>query len=120
MSAKKTPQPQPRVPRLLPLRPENIRSEVEEIFKKLQCQKGVLGVVVANNEGVPIKTTLDSATTSQYASLITQLCDQARTTLRDLDPGNDLTFLRMRTKKHEIMISPDKNYILIVLHNPTG
>ncbi|KAM7283554.1 dynein light chain roadblock-type 1 isoform X1 [Ixodes scapularis] len=95
-------------------------SEVEEIFKKLQCQKGVLGVVVANNEGVPIKTTLDSATTSQYASLITQLCDQARTTLRDLDPGNDLTFLRMRTKKHEIMISPDKNYILIVLHNPTG
>ncbi|CAN7976509.1 unnamed protein product, partial [Ixodes persulcatus] len=102
-----------------------LQSEVEEIFKKLQCQKGVLGVVVANNEGKSnnptalqiSRTTLDSATTSQYASLITQLCDQARTTLRDLDPGNDLTFLRMRTKKHEIMISPGKPCVAVSLHS---
>jgi len=28
--------------------------------------------------------------------------------VRDLDPTNDLTFLRVRTKKGEIMIAPDK------------
>ncbi len=27
-------------------------------------------------------------------------------------------FLRLRSKKHEIMIAPDKDYILIVLQNP--
>ena len=31
---------------------------------------------------------------------------------------NDLTFLRIRSKKHEIMVSPDKDYSLIVIQNP--
>ena len=38
--------------------------------------------------------------------------------MRDLDPQNDLTFLRVRTKKHEIMIAPDKDFILVVVQNP--
>lgn len=95
-------------------------SEVEEIFKKLKDQEGVVGVVVTTSEGAPIKTSFDNVTTMQYATLVTRLCEQARSTLRDLEPGNDLTFLRMRTKKHEIMISPDKNYCLVVVQNPSG
>lgn len=31
---------------------------------------------------------------------------KARTTIRDIDPQNDLTFLRVRSKKNEIMIAP--------------
>ena len=31
---------------------------------------------------------------------------------------NDLTFLRIRSKKHEIMVAPDKEYVLIVIQNP--
>lgn len=34
-------------------------------------------------------------------------------------PQDDLVFLRARTKKHEIMIAPDKEYLLIVVQNPT-
>ena len=56
--------------------------------------------------GIPIRTTLDNATTVQYASLIQQLTTKARSTVRDLDPTNDLCFLRVRTQKHEIMIAP--------------
>lgn len=33
---------------------------------------------------------------------------------------NDLTFLRVRTKKYEIMIAPDKEYLLIVIQNPAA
>lgn len=95
-------------------------SEVEDIFKKLKDQDGVVGVVVTTSEGAAIKTSFDNVTTMQYATLVTRLCEQARSTLRDLEPGNDLTFLRMRTKKHEIMISPDKNYFLVVVQNPSG
>jgi hypothetical protein len=29
----------------------------------------------------------------------------------------DLTFMRMRTKKHEIMVAPDRDYLLIVIQN---
>ena len=56
--------------------------------------------------GIPIRSTLDNATTVQYASLIQQLTTKARSTVRDLDPTNDLCFLRVRTQKHEIMIAP--------------
>jgi hypothetical protein len=31
---------------------------------------------------------------------------------------NDLTFLRVRSKKHEIMVAPDKDYLLIIIQNP--
>jgi hypothetical protein len=31
---------------------------------------------------------------------------------------DDLVFLRVRTKKHEVMIAPDKEYLLIVVQNP--
>ncbi|KAI9193154.1 uncharacterized protein BJ171DRAFT_431706, partial [Polychytrium aggregatum] len=92
--------------------------EVEETIKRLAGHKGVEGVVIVNMEGIPIRTTLDNEKTVQYAALITQLSSKARSVVRDLDPQNDLTFLRIRSKKHEIMVAPDKEYILIVLQNP--
>lgn len=97
-----------------------LKSEVDEIFKKLKELPGVVGVVATTAEGSPIKSTMDDTTTMQYATLVAQLCEQTRSTLRDLEPGNDLTFLRVRTKKHELIISPDKNYCLIVITSPSG
>lgn len=105
-------------------------------MKRIQSHKGVVGTIVVNSEGIveifpvlklfdycflgiPIKTTLDNTTTVQYAGLISSLADKARSVVRDLDPSNDLTFLRIRSKKHEIMVAPDKEFILIVVQNPT-
>ncbi|EEB19105.1 dynein light chain 2B, cytoplasmic, putative [Pediculus humanus corporis] len=97
---------------------DGIASEVEETLKRIQSHKGVAGVVVVNAEGIPIKTTMDNTTTVQYAGLISQLSDKARSVVRDLDPSNDLTFLRIRSKKHEILVAPDKEFLLIVIQNP--
>ncbi|KAL7406936.1 hypothetical protein ABVT39_000486 [Epinephelus coioides] len=94
-------------------------AEVEETLKRIQSQNGVQGIIIANAEGIPIKTTLDNASTVQYAGLIHQLMMKARSTVRDIDPQNDLTFLRVRSKKNEIMIAPDKDYFLIVIQNPS-
>ncbi|KAK4884789.1 hypothetical protein RN001_001060 [Aquatica leii] len=94
-------------------------NEVEETMKRIQSHKGVVGTIVVNSEGIPIKTTLDNTTTVQYAGLISALSDKARSVVRDLDPSNDLTFLRIRSKKHEIMVAPDKEFILIVVQTPT-
>ncbi|KAL0978835.1 hypothetical protein UPYG_G00176340 [Umbra pygmaea] len=94
-------------------------AEVEETLKRIQSQKGVQGILIVNAEGIPIKTTLDSSNTAQYAGLIHQLVMKARSTVREIDPQNDLTFLRIRSKKNEIMIAPDKDYFLIVIQNPS-
>uniref|UniRef100_A0A8C9JTN5 Dynein light chain roadblock-type 2 n=1 Tax=Panthera tigris altaica TaxID=74533 RepID=A0A8C9JTN5_PANTA len=94
------------------------KAEVEETLKRIQSHKGVMGTMVVNAEGIPIRTTLDNSTTVQYAGLLHQLTMKAKSTVRDIDPQNDLTFLRIRSKKHEIMVAPDKEYLLIVIQNP--
>ncbi|XP_058670764.1 LOW QUALITY PROTEIN: dynein light chain roadblock-type 1 [Ammospiza caudacuta] len=97
----------------------SIMAEVEETLKRIQSQKGVQGIIVVNSEGIPIKSTIDNATTIQYAGLMHSFIMKARSTVRDIDPQNDLTFLRIRSKKNEIMVAPDKDYFLIVIQNPT-
>ena len=92
-------------------------AEVEETLKRLVAHKGVIGTIVVNADGIPIKSTLDAHTTTQYSGLLNQLVDQAKTMFKEIDSGNDLTFMRLRTKKHEIMVAPDRDYLLIVIQN---
>lgn len=40
---------------------------------------------------------------------------KARSTVRDLDENNDLIFLRIKSKNNEIMVAPDKDFMLIVV-----
>lgn len=93
-------------------------NEAEETIRRLAAHKGVAGVIVVNGEGIPIKTTLENHVSVQYAGLMSSLVDKARAVVRDLDPTNDLTFLRIRSKKSEVMIAPDREFILIVVQNP--
>ena len=65
-------------------------------------------------------SSLSPEETTNYAAHISQLASKARGVVRTLDPTNDLTFLRVRSKKHEIMVSPDKDYNLIVIQNASG
>ena len=41
-----------------------------------------------------------------YAGLLSLLANKARSSIRELDPQNDVTFLRLRSNKHEIIIAP--------------
>jgi len=84
-------------------------NEIEETMKRIQSHKGVVGTIVVNSEGIPIKTTLDNTTTVQYSGLISALADKARSVVRDLDPSNDLTFLRIRSKKHGLWSPRTRN-----------
>ncbi|XP_046972968.1 dynein light chain roadblock-type 2-like [Vanessa cardui] len=93
-------------------------NEAEETVRKLSMHKGVVGVIVVNGEGIPIKTTLDNHVSVQYAGLMSALVDKAKAVVRDLDPSNDLTFLRIRSMKSEVMVAPDKDFILIVVQSP--
>ncbi|CAK7319814.1 Dynein light chain roadblock-type 1 [Vulpes lagopus] len=50
---------------------------------------------------------MDNPTTTQYANLMHNFILKARSTVREIDPQNDLTFLRIRSKKNEIMVAPE-------------
>ena len=93
-------------------------NEVEEAVKRINSHKGVLGVLIVNNDGIPIKTTLEPAETVQHAALVTHFAKKTKGVIKALDPDNELTFVRVRSKKHEILIAPDVDYCLVVLQNP--
>ncbi|XP_075245071.1 dynein light chain roadblock-type 1-like [Convolutriloba macropyga] len=95
-------------------------SEVEETIKRIQQHKGVEGVIVASNDGIPIRSNLDAAITNHYTHAEHSLVEKCRRMIRDIDPQNDVTFIRVRSKKNEILIAPDKDYSLVVIQNPTS
>ena len=95
-------------------------SEVEETLKRINSHKGVQGIVIVNSEGVPIRTTLEQSASELMAGFMTGLAAKARSAVRNLDPQNDLTFLRIRTKKHEMMVAPEKDFLLIVVQDPNS
>ena len=71
------------------------------------------------NAAIPVKSTLENTISVQYAGLMSMLCEKARAAVRELDSSNDVTFLRVRSKKNEILVAPERDYILIVIQNPT-
>ncbi|UJR14712.1 hypothetical protein I4U23_001705 [Adineta vaga] len=95
--------------------PSTQQIEVEETIKRIQTHKGVHGFVIMSNDGSFIRSTIDNSTTMSLTGLIRTLSDKAKSCVRDLDPQNDLTFFRIRTKKQEILVAPDKDYLTIVL-----
>jgi len=92
--------------------------EVEETIKRIQSHKGVKGVLIMNNDGHAIRSNFSPEDTENYASLVSQLALKAAGVVRTLDESDELAFLRVRSKKHEIMIAPDKEYVLVVVQTP--
>uniref|UniRef100_A0A7S0S1S5 Dynein light chain roadblock n=1 Tax=Chlamydomonas leiostraca TaxID=1034604 RepID=A0A7S0S1S5_9CHLO len=96
------------------------QSDVEATLSRIQSHKGVLGTVIVSHQGTPLRSTLDDQLTKQYAELIPSLADLARNLVRDLDPQNDLEFLRIRSFKHEIMVAAKEEFVLIVIQDPAS
>ena len=57
-------------------------------------------------QGAVTKSSLDNTTTSKMAGLVKGITNQARSVVRDLDPVNELAFLRLRSTKTEFLIAP--------------
>ncbi|UPR00880.1 dynein light chain roadblock-type 2 protein [Chloropicon primus] len=91
---------------------------VEDTFKRINSHKGVEGIIVVSNDGIPIRTTLEPEITVQYAALVTRFTEKSKSVLTQVNGEDDLKFLRIRSKKHEIMIAPDKDYTLLVIQKP--
>jgi len=85
---------------------------------RIKTHKGIKGIIIAHYNGVAVKTTMNWADTVKYTSLLSSLILTARSEVKNLDSSNDLVFLRVRSKKYEIMVAPDKEYFLIVIQNP--
>ncbi|KWU42037.1 hypothetical protein RHOSPDRAFT_36450 [Rhodotorula sp. JG-1b] len=58
----------------------------------------------------------------KYARAAARMVESIRAEVRDVEEEQeeDVRFLRIRTKRHELMITPDDEYILVVVQDPTS
>ena len=111
-----TPRP-PRLPAQAAAAPSASNADVEDTIKRISSHKGVEGIVIFNYEGIALKSTMSRELTVKYAGLFVQLIVKARSVVRTVDAENDLLFLRVRTKKHEVLVAPDRDYVLLVVQD---
>ena len=71
--------------------------------------------MIVNAKGIAIRSTMSQNDTIEYGSLIAQFTSKAINFIESLHKGEEITFIRIRSKKHEIMIAPEKEFSLIVL-----
>ncbi|KAL0226502.1 hypothetical protein P9112_013826 [Eukaryota sp. TZLM1-RC] len=90
---------------------------IEATLARIASHPGVVGYFVLNDEGVALEYHgIDSTEISSYAHTVHQFATQARIGVRDLDPTNNLNFIRVRSDKDlEIIICPEGEFILAVL-----
>ncbi|XP_051917806.1 dynein light chain roadblock-type 2-like [Hippocampus zosterae] len=90
-------------------------AEVEETLQRIEAHGSVAGTIVVNADGIPIRSTFDSSKAGKYADALRHLTAMARSTVRDVDPQDELIVLRISTKNQEIMVAPENSYLLILV-----
>ncbi|BGP40570.1 hypothetical protein JCM10450v2_004566 [Rhodotorula kratochvilovae] len=122
--------------------------EVEATLTRLASHKNVQGVLIlARPNGIILRSAgalfalLPAAATTnddgeegaeetivstsselarRYAKAAIRMVEAVGAEVKDVDEdkADDLRFLRIRTKRHELMITPDEQYILVVVQDP--
>jgi len=95
----------------------------EKSLRQLSQHYGVTGYVILNKSGIPVKSSsgMDSSRAIQVAALISELIVTTREFINKKyiqNSSQELCTLRLRTKKSEIIIAPEENYTLVVMHDP--
>jgi len=101
--------------------------ELEQTLALLSSHRSVLGYMLLSR-GQPVSIIRNSGAIfegeqgKKYASVIGRIVETVQAGLEEVHggetDGDEVRFMRIRTKRHEIMISPDERYLLAVLHDP--
>ena len=102
-------------------------------LRKLLSSRGVQCYAVLNRSGIPIKAAgMEHTDSLQYASLLSELTLATQQFLASSQQlfatsassplaasfSSELVSLRLKSAQHELIVTPDDNYTLVVLHNP--
>lgn len=88
--------------------------DIEEAFERVRrASKNVVDLVVINKDNYIIRSS--SGDIAKQMTNMIHVVDQCRATFKEND---ELTFLKLRTKKCEYLVVPDKEYMLVAILNP--
>ncbi|KAG6917489.1 hypothetical protein DXG01_002352 [Tephrocybe rancida] len=101
--------------------------ELESQLTMLSSHRSVLGYMLVSR-GHPVSIIRHSGVVFEgeqgrkYATAIGRIVESVQGGLEEVHAGetdgDEVRFMRIRTKRHELMISPNDQYLLAVLHDP--
>jgi predicted regulator of Ras-like GTPase activity (Roadblock/LC7/MglB family) len=94
-------------------------SEIDGILKGLGNLTGVIGTMVMNSNGLPIRTSFKEAESIHYAAFVSEFLRKMRSVVEPL-LGAPIDVIRVRSHKNEIIIAPSdpkSDIILIVVQD---
>jgi dynein light chain roadblock-type len=83
-------------------------------FKQFQNQH----YLFFGSSGAILQSTLSEDQSKQHGALISSLTEKASILVNTLDPDDELSFLRIRSKRKEVMVAPDEEFLMMVIQNP--
>ncbi|KAF8902391.1 hypothetical protein CPB84DRAFT_1678823 [Gymnopilus junonius] len=110
--------------------------ELEQTLSLLSSHRSVLGYMLITRGPHPSiirhsGVIFEGEQGKRYAAVVARIVESVQAGLEEVraDDGlsgaagveadtDEVRFMRIRTKRHEIMISPDDRYLLAVLHDP--
>lgn len=90
---------------------EDVVHETDDFINRI---RGHVDTIVLDSDLISVSSTLDNTTTIGYTAGMTALQAAAQSACRDLDPSNEMMFLRVRTTKHEFLIASDNEVFTII------
>jgi|UniRef100_A0A7S4LLC1 dynein light chain roadblock-type len=96
------------------------KGPIEEWIDKIASVPGVKAVIITDPEGLPLRDTFatwEAGWMLQYATLCSQFVKRAKVAVTTFDNNDELNLVRIRSKKDEVLVALDKDYILIVIQS---
>jgi dynein light chain roadblock-type len=100
--------------------------EVQETVSRLAAHKGVTAVLILNSDGDILTQTGKGVVGNP--KLLKQMLDAAAFYVKSIptdddeadEDGEEISFVRIRSKHEEILVAPKSNYVLVVLQDPNS
>ncbi|XP_060654300.1 dynein light chain roadblock-type 2 [Drosophila nasuta] len=100
-----------------PEKPRRTLRYVEEAFRQIQQKKNIRDIVIINERGHPVKSTMEHEDAVKFVGYFQEIRGRLERGMEKIDPTDELLMIRVRTKFHEVLLSPDSKITFIVVQN---
>ncbi|GMK54233.1 hypothetical protein CspeluHIS016_0108190 [Cutaneotrichosporon spelunceum] len=105
---------------------DNLPPEIEATLARLSAYRAVRGVMILARAaggagGGIVQSTgavFDGDSGRRYAGAVERVVAATTSAVATVEEGDQLRLMRIRTKRHELIITPDDKYLLVVLQDP--
>ncbi|KAH8282255.1 hypothetical protein KR054_006435 [Drosophila jambulina] len=90
---------------------------VHATFDRLSQLPGVMAAILIDGKGRPVRSTLNDTDTLRYATNMRPLVTLARSMVQEMEPTDELSYVRLRTRKQEVMVATENQHTIIIIQD---